>query len=48
VPMKIWRTIWEKLEPGVDHEIEAAKRFVGLVDAVDEVEHLQLKSMMKM
>ena len=28
-------------EPGMDHEIEAAERFVGLVDAVDQVQHLE-------
>ena len=30
-----------EVEPGVHHEIEAAERFVRLVDAVDQVEHLQ-------
>ena len=28
-------------ELGVHHEIQAAERFVGLVDAVNQVEHLQ-------
>ena len=28
-------------QPGMDHEIEAAERFVRLVDAVDEVQHLE-------
>ena len=30
-----------------DHEIEDLERFVGLVDAVDQIEHLQEKSIMK-
>jgi hypothetical protein len=40
VPSTIWTTIWG-VEPRLDHEVEALERLVGLVDAVDEVEHLE-------
>ena len=37
----IWITICEKIQLGVHHEVQAAERFIGLVDAVNQVQHLQ-------
>ena len=41
VPSRIWTIDVRHVELRVNHEIEAAERLVGLVDAMDQVEHLQ-------